>query len=221
MGFGGFSWKRALGISAAKAKVSRSIGIPLTKGGRQRKLGKAMGGCCVAIAMGIGVLTATWCSSRLVQSVSAEDAPKEKTVTLRAPYPRVYKDAPTDKLSVQYAVKEIAKQAGRQYDWNASQKYSGPVARRWIKPDIRDVPFPAAMARILLPLGLTWSESDGTVMISIVVFVTETGTQYHTRDCHHAKKSGLPTSLRDATKSGRSSCDVCKPYVPEPDSTAP
>lgn len=35
-----FSWKRALGISALKGKVSRKIGIPLTKAGRQRKIGK-------------------------------------------------------------------------------------------------------------------------------------------------------------------------------------
>jgi len=44
MGFGGFSWKRAAGISSAKAKISKSIGIPLTKGGRQRKLGAFLGG---------------------------------------------------------------------------------------------------------------------------------------------------------------------------------
>lgn len=41
-----FSWKRALGISAAKARISRQIGLPLTRSGRQRKMGKAMG-CCV------------------------------------------------------------------------------------------------------------------------------------------------------------------------------
>ena len=39
MNHGGFSWKRLLGISAFKAKISRKIGIPLTKSGRQRKLG--------------------------------------------------------------------------------------------------------------------------------------------------------------------------------------
>ena len=37
-----FSWKRALGISAAKGKMSRAIGIPLTKGGRERKLGRML-----------------------------------------------------------------------------------------------------------------------------------------------------------------------------------
>jgi hypothetical protein len=27
MGFGGFSWKRAIGLSAAKARLSRRVGI--------------------------------------------------------------------------------------------------------------------------------------------------------------------------------------------------
>jgi hypothetical protein len=38
-----FSWKRALGLSAAKGKLSRLIGIPLTKSGRQRKAGRLLG----------------------------------------------------------------------------------------------------------------------------------------------------------------------------------
>lgn len=44
-----FSWKRATGVSSAKTKLSRQLGIPLTKSGRQRKMGKAMG-CCVPAA---------------------------------------------------------------------------------------------------------------------------------------------------------------------------
>jgi hypothetical protein len=53
MGFGGFSWKRAVGLSAAKSRLSRRIGIPLTRSGRQRKLGKMVsgGGCLVMLAM--------------------------------------------------------------------------------------------------------------------------------------------------------------------------
>ncbi|MBS0547826.1 MAG: peptidoglycan-binding protein [Proteobacteria bacterium] len=35
-----FSWKRALGVSAAKGRMSRVIGIPLTQSGRQKKLGR-------------------------------------------------------------------------------------------------------------------------------------------------------------------------------------
>jgi hypothetical protein len=50
MNRGGFSWKRALGISAAKARLSRKIGIPLTRSGRQRKFGALMG-CLVPVIL--------------------------------------------------------------------------------------------------------------------------------------------------------------------------
>ena len=35
-----FSWKRAVGITAAKQKISRKTGIPTTKQGLERKVGK-------------------------------------------------------------------------------------------------------------------------------------------------------------------------------------
>ncbi len=38
--------KRDFGLSGVKAWVSRKTGIPLTRSGRQRKMGKAIG-CCV------------------------------------------------------------------------------------------------------------------------------------------------------------------------------
>ena len=37
-----WSWKRAVGLSGLKTKVSRKIGVPLTKGGLQRKVGAAV-----------------------------------------------------------------------------------------------------------------------------------------------------------------------------------
>ena len=43
-----FSWKRAIGLSQAQSKLSRQIGIPLSKSGRQRKVGK-MAGCLLPI----------------------------------------------------------------------------------------------------------------------------------------------------------------------------
>jgi hypothetical protein len=57
MGFGGFSWKRAVGISAAKARLSRRIGIPLTRSGRQRKLGRLVsgGGCLVVVVVLVAI----------------------------------------------------------------------------------------------------------------------------------------------------------------------
>ncbi len=39
MNKGGFSWKRAVGITNAKRRVSRATGIPWTRSGRQRKVG--------------------------------------------------------------------------------------------------------------------------------------------------------------------------------------
>lgn len=34
-----FSWKRAVGITAAKQKISRATGLPTTRQGLQRKVG--------------------------------------------------------------------------------------------------------------------------------------------------------------------------------------
>ena len=35
-----FSWKRAIGVSSIKEKISKMIGVPLTKSGRERKIGR-------------------------------------------------------------------------------------------------------------------------------------------------------------------------------------
>lgn len=35
-----FSWKRLLGISAVKNRVARATGIPTTRGGAERKVGR-------------------------------------------------------------------------------------------------------------------------------------------------------------------------------------
>jgi hypothetical protein len=64
MSFGGFSWKRATGISSLKSRISRSTGIPWTRSGRQRKLGAMMtgggwrtggkgSGCLLPIVVGV------------------------------------------------------------------------------------------------------------------------------------------------------------------------
>jgi hypothetical protein len=50
-----FSWKRATGISAAKARISRKTGIPLSRSGRQRKIGR-MTVCCLPLAFFIGAV---------------------------------------------------------------------------------------------------------------------------------------------------------------------
>jgi hypothetical protein len=45
-----FSWKRALGISSTKQRLSRKIGVPLTRSGRQKAMGRALG-CSVIIGI--------------------------------------------------------------------------------------------------------------------------------------------------------------------------
>lgn len=37
-----FSWKRALGITQMKQKISRETGIPMSKAGVERKIGSAI-----------------------------------------------------------------------------------------------------------------------------------------------------------------------------------
>ncbi len=36
-----FSWKRAIGITAAKQRFARETGIPTTAGGLERKIGRS------------------------------------------------------------------------------------------------------------------------------------------------------------------------------------
>ena len=54
MNKGGFSWKRAIGLSGAKSNISKKIGIPLTKSGRNQKIGRIVsGGGCLILLLGL------------------------------------------------------------------------------------------------------------------------------------------------------------------------
>jgi hypothetical protein len=48
---GGFSWNRLLGITRLKSSISRATGMPLTRSGRERKIGRMItgGGCALTI----------------------------------------------------------------------------------------------------------------------------------------------------------------------------
>ncbi|MHB8335823.1 MAG: hypothetical protein ACYDEE_00200 [Ignavibacteriaceae bacterium] len=60
MNQGGFCWRRFVGISGAKAKISRRIGIPLSKSGRYMKVGRIVtrGGCLVVLLIPIMIIWA-------------------------------------------------------------------------------------------------------------------------------------------------------------------
>ena len=53
-----FSWKRAAGITSTKRKFSRAMGIPMSKRGRQAKVGRIMtgGGCVLPILIFLSLL---------------------------------------------------------------------------------------------------------------------------------------------------------------------
>lgn len=57
MNRGGFSWKRLIGVTRAKSEISRAIGIPLTKSGRQRRIGRIVtgGGCLLPVLLVLAV----------------------------------------------------------------------------------------------------------------------------------------------------------------------
>lgn len=51
MNKGGFSWKRATGVTKVKRKISKKTGIPLTKQGRRNKAARAMTGGCFTLIL--------------------------------------------------------------------------------------------------------------------------------------------------------------------------
>lgn len=79
---GGFSWKRLSGYSAAKTRISRRTGIPFTRSGRQRKLGRMVtgGGCLLPlILLVLALLLATIAACAGPQPAPAPAAPIEVT----------------------------------------------------------------------------------------------------------------------------------------------
>lgn len=56
-----FSWKRAIGLTAARQRFARRAGIPTTRGGFERKIGRAaLGGVGCLLPLLIGVLIVLW-----------------------------------------------------------------------------------------------------------------------------------------------------------------
>ena len=49
--FGGFSAKRLFGISRVKLNIGKSVGIPWSRSGRQRKIGGLCCGCLIPIIL--------------------------------------------------------------------------------------------------------------------------------------------------------------------------
>jgi len=94
------------------------------------------------------------------------EAALNNKVSLSGPvYPLCYPNAPTDKLSVQYAVIEIGKQAGLEYNWNESSKNTDPLCRQWVRPNIHDQLCKNALLQVLDPVGLTFRIENGQIVL--------------------------------------------------------
>ena len=114
---------------------------------------------------GIALLIALALSSAGCIKQARVAEPMLCNVTLAMPYPSLYSGAPTDRISVQYAVIAVAKQVGIEYDWNTSYRNTDPICRQWITPQITRRPFPQALDMILSPVNLTYTISNGKIML--------------------------------------------------------
>lgn len=80
-----------------------------------------------------------------------------------------------------------------------------------MKPFFYSTPHPKRLKQVFLIL-LTVSQfacaSIGEK--SIKVYITKTGTHYHTRECIHLGRSKIPTTLTDATNKGYTPCKNCR-----------
>jgi serine/threonine protein kinase/tetratricopeptide (TPR) repeat protein len=71
-----------------------------------------------------------------------------------------------DRASVQDIVRDLAGQAGLQYDFRKSFAQTDPVCRRWVNGVvIRDKSCREALAEILAPVGLRYQVENGTIVL--------------------------------------------------------
>jgi hypothetical protein len=91
--------------------------------------------------------------------------PLATKVTLTKPYPLNFEGDESDKITVQYAVIDLAKQAKLDYDWNTSKANAGDVCRKYITPQIEGIPLREALAKILEPEALTYDIQSGRIVL--------------------------------------------------------
>jgi serine/threonine protein kinase len=86
-------------------------------------------------------------------------------ISLNKPYPQPYADAPTDKISLQFAVEAIARQAGLTNQPDVSRNNLGDKARIWVTPDIQNESLKDALDQLLKPHGVKYRVSDGQIIL--------------------------------------------------------
>jgi hypothetical protein len=113
------------------------------------------------------VLTCAVSSIALAVAASAQAIrdPLAAKVTLVQPYPKNYERAKTDRISLQYAVAELARQAGLAYDFKTSQANTAPACARFVTPKIEGIALREALDKMLLPEGLSYEILGGKVVL--------------------------------------------------------
>ncbi len=98
-------------------------------------------------------------------------------ITLRRPYDKCYPAAPTDRISVQYAVMAICRNVGIPFQFEKSKAAAGDACRRWVYPDFLDVPAGEALRELLTPLGLAYSVDEQGLFIEPSAMKTDAATR--------------------------------------------
>ncbi|HPD28620.1 MAG TPA: hypothetical protein PLL20_01400 [Phycisphaerae bacterium] len=99
------------------------------------------------------------------QPGSEIDERLNRLVTLKKPYPKVYPNAPTDRITAQYVAILVAEQVGLQYDFKTSFTNTNPKCRQWIYPEFEGIPCNVALKQVLDPLGLTYELKGDRIVL--------------------------------------------------------
>jgi hypothetical protein len=104
-------------------------------------------------------------AAALAGPAQAAGDPLDAKVSLTKPYPESYKDAGTERIAIQYAVLELAKQAGLGYDFKTSFANTDPVCRKWVTPQIVGMTLREALDKVLTAEGLTYEVREGRIVL--------------------------------------------------------
>lgn len=107
---GGFSWKRLSGYSAAKSRISRRTGIPFTRSGRQRKVGRMVtgGGCLLPLLIILLALLAAIAACAGPQPAPAAPTPVVVEVTRQVEVTRLIEITSTPEPTLTSAPTQVA-----------------------------------------------------------------------------------------------------------------
>ena len=118
----------------------------------------------ITVIMAATILIAG-CGKKSPSSSRATEDQLATKVTLTQPYPLSYAGDESNRITVQYAVKDLAKQAKLGYDFDASQANAGEVCRKYITPEIEGIPLREALDQILKPEELTYDIQGSKIVL--------------------------------------------------------